>query len=95
MIKKLSTYILLLITVISICRPVYAENLNADEEMNTDELTEYMNTALTDIEEMPKINARHAVVIERETRKNTIWKKRRRKMQDGQYDKNHDLSCRA
>ena len=43
-----------------------------------------------ELDKTPSINSRHAVVYDRTSRKSIIWKKRKRKMQNGFNNKNHD-----
>ncbi|MCI8621833.1 MAG: hypothetical protein HFJ50_09340 [Clostridia bacterium] len=73
MFKKICTYILVFFLIISFCLPVLGETDNFDEEMEMQELGEYINTVGAEIEDIPKINSRHAVVIDRKTRKSVIW----------------------
>ena len=46
-----------------------------DEELGKEEFDEFLKLVTADAKKEPIINSRHAVIIERNSRKNTIWKK--------------------
>lgn len=74
---KLIIIFILLINIITI--PVYANTDTEETELTKEELEQIVETATT-LEKVPNINARNAVIYDRTSRYNIIWKKRKCKM---------------
>lgn len=85
-------FLIIFITIINIAIPVFADDEIEETGITIQEIEEILE-ATTDIEEIPKINSRNAVIYERISRKSFIWKARKHKMQDGIYYKNHEFNC--
>lgn len=79
---KRSLSIILFIVILFTNTIVFAIQ-DADEELGKEEFDEFLKLVTADVKKEPVINSRHAVVIERNTRKNIIWEKGKRKMQNG------------
>lgn len=69
-------------------KPIYADD-HLEEEFEINDMNAIFQTVGAEIEDMPQINARHAVVYERTSRSNIVWKKGERKVQNGFDHKNH------
>ena len=65
---------LILINLISI--PIYANTDTEETELTKEELEQIIETATT-LEKLPNINSRNAIIYDRTSRDNTIWKKRK------------------
>lgn len=85
-------YIFLIVFLITSNFTVFADD-NIEEEIEWSEIDEAIKNASSEANKAPIINSRHAVVIERTSRKSLVWKKRKRKMQNGIYNKNTYRSC--
>lgn len=82
--RKIKTIliILLIIFINFTAIPVYANTEIEENEITKEELDEIIETA-SNLEKVPNINARNAVIYDRTSRKNYIWKKRGSTMQNG------------
>ena len=72
---KIIMIIIIIIAVFS-SNFVYADDEAEDYIFSKEELDEILET-MTTPEEIPSINSRHAIVYERTSRKNFVWKKRK------------------
>ncbi len=68
--KKLLIF-LTFITIIFANIPVFAEE-NPDEPLDENEMNQIIEEAAVEVQEVPRINSRHAVVYDRVTRKSFI-----------------------
>lgn len=73
-IKKIISIIIFSI-IITLQIPVFAEV--EDEEFDFNFLNEFLQDVDTEINKIPNINSRHAVLYDRSTRKSVIWQKRK------------------
>lgn len=75
MLKKiLISYITILILIGSTV--VFAEEY-VEEELSEEEFGNAVQETLAEAPKVPNINSRHAIIYDRTTRKNIIWKKRK------------------
>lgn len=76
--RKIKTVIciIILIILVNVVRPVYADDELEETGITLEEMDEILE-ATTNIEEVPTINARNAVIYDRTSRKNIIWKTRK------------------
>jgi len=85
-------YIFLILSFLAFNFTVFADD-NIEEELDWSEIESEIKSANSEANEVPSINSRHAIVIDRTSRKSFIWKKGKRKMQNGIYHKNTYRSC--
>lgn len=57
-----------------------------EEDLGTNEIDDIIKSVTAETSETPVINSRHAVIYDRASRKSFVWKKRKRKMQNGFND---------
>lgn len=71
---KLCLSIILCIVIIFTNALVFAIE-DPDEELGKEEFDEFLKIVTAEAKKEPVINSRHAVIIERNSRTNTIWQK--------------------
>lgn len=90
LLQKVKYIIILIILFTIITNSITFAIESSDDNLKIDEINSLVEDVEANIKKTPIINSRHAVVYERTSRKNIIWKKRKRKVQNGIYHKNHD-----
>ncbi len=83
--RKILFSFLALFILISMLNPVYADDEASEESITEEEIEEILN-ASTELDTIPTINSRNAVVYDRTSRRSFIWKGRKYKVQNGVYD---------
>lgn len=71
--------IILFLNIVLLQVPVYADD-NLEEEVDNYEINSFIEEVGAEVQKVPDINSRHAVVYDRRTRYNFIREKRSRKM---------------
>lgn len=74
-IKRVAIFLVFII-LINFQIPVFAD-IEMEEEFDFTQIDEFLKAVNGEANEIPKINSRHAVVIDRATRTCIIWKKRK------------------
>ena len=84
------------ITAIFIMLMSFTFSIYADDEIGEVDITKEEIDAIleasSDVNDIPVINSRNAVIYDRLSRKNIIWKERKYKMQNGINYKNYDIN---
>ncbi len=74
--KKIFVIVILIILVNFTVNPIYANTEAEETDLSKEELDEILETA-SNLEKIPIINSRHAIIYDRISRKSYIWKKRK------------------
>ncbi len=82
---KMIIGIIIFIIVLNIMNPIYADDELEETSITLEEMEQIIE-ATSNIEEIPIINSRNAVIYDRTSRKSIIWKTRKQKMQNGIYN---------
>ncbi len=69
-------FCLMMLIIISLNNLVYADDEIDEENITWEEIEEILETA-SEIEEIPTINAKNAIIYDRTSRGNNIWERRK------------------
>lgn len=74
--KKIKKFVIFIIflSIISLQVHVFADD-EFDEEFDFSGLNEFLQEVDSEVNSIPQINSRHAIVYDRATRRGVIWKK--------------------
>lgn len=92
---KLLCIIISFITILNFTLFTYADDEIGEIDVTKEEIEEILQ-ASSDLNNIPVINSRNAIVYDRISRKSIVWEKRKHKMQDGFNNKNNvsNSGCR-
>lgn len=77
-IKKIITFMIFII-IITLSSTVFADD-EIEEEFDFSQMNEFLQTVTSDVNKLPNINSRYAVIYDRKTRNGIIWEKGKCKM---------------
>lgn len=79
MVKKFFLSMIIYIVLLSFVIPIYADDEIEEIDISKQEIEEIRETAV-DVTKIPTINSRYAIIYDRTSRKNFIWKTGKCKM---------------